>query len=548
MSKQYTFSVSGHSYRRKFSYTENGVYNELIVPGGASFIQQILNRRNLTEYKQLNEKFRCEYFDLQQFKNEKSKNNYYSIIRHVGVIPGCTVTEPETKPEIKTPYTIVWDEGFGGLSSINTPVFWVSDKALPDKLLLKDIANHCFLMLDADVLRANGAMISRQVSWERTATDLIWQLENNTTFSYLRTVPHTLITFAGDGAVYIKRDGENLTASLVLTHGGSENRLKEGIKGEIGDTFAVMAATVALQFPDIIREIKPLKILPVLKAAEKLMTDGYSIEQLRNSEFYIPDFKDDELHKTQEVSFAIPIGQGTSDPDFWCISNNASSKRIFDIALEYVQKGNQVINSFPKLSFGALTTIDRQEIESYQNVRNLIFDYAGSESVRPLSIAVFGAPGSGKSFGVTQIAKNILPGKVEKLEFNVSQFTDNIDLSNAFHKVRDVILEGKLPLVFFDEFDSDRNGVLLGWLKNFLMPMQDGKFKDESGEHPIGKCILVFAGGTSASFEDFTGPILSECEDKQRKFKDVKGPDFISRLRGTINVLGPNQTNLNDKN
>ena len=26
------------------------------------------------------------------------------------------------------------------------------------------------------------------------------------------------------------------------------------------------------------------------------------------------------------------------------------------------------------------------------------------------------------------------------------------------------------------------------------------------------------------------------------EFKDAKGPDFISRLRGYVNILGPNQT------
>ena len=180
---------------------------------------------------------------------------------------------------------------------------------------------------------------------------------------------------------------------------------------------------------------------------------------------------------------------------------------------------------------------------------------------------MFGAPGSGKSFGVTQIAKSVLPGKAETLEFNVSQFTSLADLGAAFQKARDTILCGKLPLVFFDEFDSDRDGTPLGWVKSFLMPMQDGKFKDESGEHPLGKCILVFAGGTSTSYEEFIEPLGAETlmhdmlqavrNNEAEKivehriyeeFKKAKGPDFASRLRGTINVLGPNPQNESDKN
>jgi hypothetical protein len=80
------------------------------------------------------------------------------------------------------------------------------------------------------------------------------------------------------------------------------------------------------------------------------------------------------------------------------------------------------------------------------------------------------------------------------------------------------------------------------------MPMQDGKFKDGAGEHPIGKCILVFAGGTSATFEDFTSPLQSDNPQTVRDFRDAKGPDFISRLRGTVNVLGPNRLSEDDDN
>lgn len=114
----------------------------------------------------------------------------------------------------------------------------------------------------------------------------------------------------------------------------------------------------------------------------------------------------------------------------------------------------------------------------------------------------------------------------------------------AFHKVRDLSLEEKIPLVFFDEFDSAFEGKL-GWLKYFLSPMQDGKFREGDAIHPIGKAIFVFAGGMSSTFNKFCGKdIENENEKKQftREFEGSKGPDFISRLRGYVNILGPNQT------
>ena len=164
--------------------------------------------------------------------------------------------------------------------------------------------------------------------------------------------------------------------------------------------------------------------------------------------------------------------------------------------------------------------------------------------MRPLSIAVFGTPGSGKSFGVTEVAASIAPNLIEKIDFNLSQFQGVNDLIAAFHKVRDIVLNGKLPLVFFDEFDSTF-GENLGWLKYFLAPMQDGTFREGDSVHPIGKAIFVFAGGTSSTYEGFCGEEIKD-EDKiesfTNTFKNAKGPDFVSRLRGYVNILGPNQT------
>jgi hypothetical protein len=538
------FGCWGHAFNRKFLYTDkNFRFHEYMLPGGATLVQQLLNAKGLTKYNPLEKTCRYERFELKQYENKQAGKSYFAISRCLGYTEGSV-----TPISCDAKYAIVYDEGLGEMSlpPENTPTLWASAKNLPEKKVFDAIADCLFLLLDVNVLRNSGAMISARISWERSVTELLWQLQHNPALSYLCKAPHILITFAEDGAVYIRRNGDETKASLVLAHGNGEGFLRGKIKGSINDSFALMTAALALQFPEVISGTASLQILPVLHAAEKLLKQGYSLEKLNEGCSELPEIGMD----VTEMSFDIPFdpSQNVVDPDFWCISNNAGNKRIFDMACEYVMKGAKVIEGLPTLSFGALTTIDRWEIESYRNICNLIENYVESNSVRPLSIAVFGAPGSGKSFGVTQIAKNILPGKVEKLEFNVSQFVNNADLGAAFQRVRDVTLEGKLPLVFFDEFDSDRDGIQLGWVKNFLMPMQDGKFKDESGEHPLGKCILVFAGGTSSSFEEFSRPMSSEITAVQKKFKDIKGPDFVSRLRGTINVLGPNQTRDDDKN
>jgi hypothetical protein len=62
--------------------------------------------------------------------------------------------------------------------------------------------------------------------------------------------------------------------------------------------------------------------------------------------------------------------------------------------------------------------------------------------------------------------------------------------------------------------------------------MQDGAFQQGQILHPIGKAIFVFAGGTSVRLADFAG-------NKTDDFRLAKGPDFASRLKGHVDIVGP---------
>ena len=70
--------------------------------------------------------------------------------------------------------------------------------------------------------------------------------------------------------------------------------------------------------------------------------------------------------------------------------------------------------------------------------------------------------------------------------------------------------------------------------------MQDGKFRENGAFHPLGPAIFVFAGGTASSFAEF-----SAVRD-ERAEKAAKKPDFISRLRGFVDILGPNKAHADD--
>lgn len=194
--------------------------------------------------------------------------------------------------------------------------------------------------------------------------------------------------------------------------------------------------------------------------------------------------------------------------------------------------------SVPVHQIGSLISLDGKETDELARLTELISDYAQRERpARPLSIAVFGRPGSGKSFAVREILGDLQINS-DTLSFNLSQFTSVDDITNAMHSAQTAGLRNQLPVVFWDEFDCDCDGRPKGWLRYFLAPMQDGEFLGGGVTHVIGRAIFVFAGGVSTTSQDFYSPGESGqvASDQQIKDEEAKVPDFASRLKAVYNV------------
>lgn len=197
-----------------------------------------------------------------------------------------------------------------------------------------------------------------------------------------------------------------------------------------------------------------------------------------------------------------------------------------------------------------LIIVDRREIEGIRTIQRLIeehFDQIQKKKAdRPLSIAVFGPPGSGKSTAVRRIIQMTDQGnpKIETkiLTFNLSQFTSVSELNEAFKKIADAITATQVPIVFFDEFDARLGNDALGWLKFFLAAMEDGEYQGSTVKH----AIFVFAGGTSSTFSEFSLAGRQES-DQLIRFSQAKAPDFVSRLKGHLNVVGINNVDPDDE-
>lgn len=125
---------------------------------------------------------------------------------------------------------------------------------------------------------------------------------------------------------------------------------------------------------------------------------------------------------------------------------------------------------------------------------------------------------------------------------NISQFYSPEELFESLDEACKCTKD-EVPLIFFDEFDSELEGTPRGWLKYFLAPMQDGEYTMKGRTRSIDSAVFVFAGGTAASFPEF----LPKNKKETETFARIKGPDFVSRLKGVLSIKGLNPVSPTDR-
>jgi hypothetical protein len=400
----------------------------------------------------------------------------------------------------------------------------------PEKLII---------VLSADQLRGEREVsISRSVSWEATATDLAFYLIQSSTLSPLFHSAHLIVLFGYEGAFYYQNKLGN-RLSLFFDPGLLERQFRNEFPGEVNGQEAVFTGVIADYFVRTPLEQASLDevIRKGLWSMREWLKAGYVLESGRLSYPYPVIAGQEQVSRNPFCEIAMPYPPSLFEPDprYWTILDQKVGNTRRLVAENIVQAGyDPLLEQVPEIRFGKiLRAMDRSEIERLSGIWKLISEYMSHPNPgRPLSLAVFGSPGSGKSFSINQIAEQIDSRRIYKMVFNLSQFRQYEELVAAFHKIRNINLTGKIPLVFFDEFDADG----LKWLKFFLAPMQDGEFMDGGTTFNLGASIFVFAGGTCASFESFSAGKTGDEEHSRQ----VKLPDFVSRLRGFINIKGPN--------
>ncbi len=426
-------------------------------------------------------------------------------------------------------------------------------------------------MVSVDELRRERVKISPGLSWERTVEEVRDALRQNSSLASLTQCAHLIVRFASDGVLWLDCTELNEPkARLIFDAGGSEGGWKESREGSVVGSSTAFAAAIVYGLAQRISNARKSNDRDVITSAIKsgllavrdledcghgvfgaTPPEGFPAQRLADvikkrladiikkriagiikakaNEFADADVPWQRLPGPGRLWMIVEESQRTGGPEAY--------RPLVGLAREIVLHGEPELYSYPHARFGKLIAIDRLEIELLRSVRRLMVEYnKNDEGEKPLSVGVFGPPGAGKSFGVKQLAKEIFGDKAW-LEFNLSQFNGPTDLVGAFHQVRDKVLSGVTPVVFWDEFDSRE----YFWLQYLLAPMQDGRFQHDQLSHWIGKCVFIFAGGTSSKYEEFAPGTLQAPDQVLTAFKLKKGPDFHSRLDGYYNVVGPNQ-------
>lgn len=408
------------------------------------------------------------------------------------------------------------------------------------------------VVVHADDLREAGMALSRCPSWNQVMSDLrqAKALNNKILTGLMNGCDLLIVLFDVEGAAIIGRDKPG-GIRFVYEPGLFEGQTANSVPGQIVGTMNSFLVQFVLDYTGRSAEADIGEVVErALGAAQMFAASGYTRDGDRL--VYPPVARwvsecDDETDKRTWpeyqhtfVPWESQAGADKVDLLQLVLAQSLSpadlQQAYLDKARNIVLKGNEAeVSGLPHGQFGKLLSVDPDEIQSLRAIDTLIRRYiADTWNSKPLSLAVFGPPGSGKSFGVKQLVdEDVTPIR----EYNLSQAGEG-DLPSFFHEIRDLNLKGKMPLCFFDEFDSQDRALL----KSFLAPMQDGVFLEGEALRPIGRGIFVFAGGTASTLEAFAKYALNDGgnADSHVQAKMQKLPDFVSRLQAFLNVKGPN--------
>ena len=164
-------------------------------------------------------------------------------------------------------------------------VVFTASRPVADGPLWDHLREYCserlVALMTIDDLRGTAVQVSRELSWERTAQDLYWELVHNPTVNGLSLCAHVVVSFGAAGAALLSRaTGENGAGpprcSLFFDPEMIEGMWEAERPGDVIGATACLAASLVRELvlagrePDVARAIDS-----GVAAGRRLLDEGY---------------------------------------------------------------------------------------------------------------------------------------------------------------------------------------------------------------------------------------------------------------------------------
>ncbi|MFE4581719.1 hypothetical protein [Streptomyces chartreusis] len=312
-----------------------------------------------------------------------------------------------------------WENLIPSAHSTITPwvLYKMSQKAATGKLWqhilqrlqAKDdwLADRLIVVTTVARLRDAGAEISRDLSWERSVQDVASEILRNDSIKDLTHCKTLIVSFGPTGALLIKRESKP-TYSLVYDREHMEGEWEEEhSNGMMFGYGSALCASITRHLVsgdgDIVAGMKM-----GLAAMEAIYQRGFGLGVRLDfpAECLSENYKEREKAAKRFAVAEIPPSSLDYHSSILDLYHHERAE-IETLSIQVAKAGNGVLKDVPLGHFGELLTVNRNEIESLRAIRNLVVNYCNriTLSSEPISIAVFGAPGSGKSYAVKQLTE-----------------------------------------------------------------------------------------------------------------------------------------------
>ena len=196
------------------------------------------------------------------------------------------------------------------------------------------------IIVSANDLRQSGKFISHCLSRERTVSDFLWQIKNNTRLKPLASARGLIIRFGIEGVLYYQNIRGQISAEFFYTPKFSEDSAGDMFPGEMQGFFDFFTAVLAYHLNEWNGTRPENGIRGGFAAQWRLVRKGFGRDNKPPVQVYdhiyqvSPD--DPEIEKIiipdSVIYFYDPAGN-------WTILGTVASEGIEKIARDHIEKG-----------------------------------------------------------------------------------------------------------------------------------------------------------------------------------------------------------------